>query len=363
MRTYGRNGGEKQLAQMFACTQAHYKECFAFVYRDDPCESLLRANAPTLGVVRLLPFSVPPRYSPWAEFLILLPFLPILQLRLLWLLWRRRCRIGIVHGFQAALIAWPAAVLMRGVGFAYVHRITKSPRGSRAIFKLLYLPFRKVAGVSQAVTESLAPLVPRAKLVALPNGVDAARYAAPVDKPKDTAVIISVGRLLAHKGHDLAIRAYARIVTALPETQFWIAGDGEYRPQLESLVGALGVAGRVRLLGRREDVPALLGGATLFVHASEWEGMSNSVLEAMAAGLPSVVVEAPGVTECHVPGETAFIVPRDCAALAAAILALAREPARRERMGRMARARVEQQYSIEANRRHYVLLYRSLTIG
>jgi glycosyltransferase involved in cell wall biosynthesis len=122
-----------------------------------------------------------------------------------------------------------------------------------------------------------------------------------------------------------------------------------------------GVSDRVRFLGHRDDVPKLLRAATIFVHTSAWEGMSNAVMEAMALGVPSVVCDAPGVTECHVAGETGLVVKGEVSEIAEAIDTLLTDPGRRRALGEAARKRAREHYSMEANRRRFLALYRELT--
>jgi len=158
----------------------------------------------------------------------------------------------------------------------------------------------------------------------------------------------------------LTIDAFVKCSQEFPDAELWIVGEGESRADLEKATTRYGLGERIRFLGRREDVPELLASATLFVHASEWEGLSNAVLEAMAAGLPSVVVDAPGVTECHEDGRTGFVVSRTVEELAMRLAFLLRDPDLRERMGIAASKYVESRYSIRANREKYLDLYRQL---
>jgi glycosyltransferase involved in cell wall biosynthesis len=101
--------------------------------------------------------------------------------------------------------------------------------------------------------------------------------------------------------------------------------------------------------------------ADIFVNASTLEGMSNAVLEGMAAGLPSVVVDAPGVTECHVDGITGFVVRHNAQELATGIAKLLGDPGLSQRMGDAALLHVHTQYSMEACRKRYLALFGRLT--
>jgi glycosyltransferase involved in cell wall biosynthesis len=361
MRTYGNHGGEKQLAQMFSQPAPDIEEHFAFLYPDRLCEQLF-AKA-QLYMHRLWPFECRPRYSPKYELLMLLPLLPWMQLRLLWLLLKHRPRTCIVHGFQAALVAWPSAVLFRNrIGFAYVHRITKSAAGRHPLFKIIYMPYRKLLGVSLAVKESLSGLAEDFKLAALENGVDIERirHGMMGNAPRSVPTLITVGRLLPHKGQHMIIDAYQECRKEFPDLELWIVGEGASRDALEEQAKRSG--GNIMFLGQREDIPQLLATSTIFCNASEWEGMSNAVLEAMAAGLPSVVVDAPGVSECHVDGVTGLIVQRNMPGLLVEKLkTLLRDDMLRQRLGQAALAHAMAKYSIQANRKNYIKLYRELS--
>lgn len=367
MRTYGVHGGEQQLSQLFALADpSATQEIFAFIYRDPVCARFFAERAPALVQRVLLGESVQTG-SAWSEFLLLLPRLPILQWRFWRLVTQEEPHVCVVHGFQAALVAWPTAMLLRNTRWVYVHRTTKTRTRVATVFRLLYRPFDAVAGNSHSVTASLAPFSERGKLVALDNGIDLARFderflAPPAaELPKAPGkVVVSVGRLLPQKGHALLIASFAKLVQSHPLLSLWIVGDGQERTAIEKHIAAHDLDTRVHLLGYRHDVPAVLARADVFVNASAWEGMSNAVLEGMAARLPSVVVDAPGVTGCHVSGQTGLVVQRDASALAAGLERVLAEPEAAMRMANAARAHVEMQYSMEANRARYDALFTRL---
>lgn len=368
MRTYGAHGGEQQLSQYFGSEpRGNVSETFVFVYRDLECTRLFSERAPDLKQIDLGKTMVPTGTA-WRELAILLPRLLPLQLGFLAMIRKHRPDVCMVHGFQGALVAWPAAIFCRDIRWGYVHRITKSATGSNPLFRMIYRPFVAMAGNSKAVTASLAPLTMIDRLVTLENGLDwrgfEARAAtgpvAPLPR-SDGPILVSVGRLLPHKGQSMLIDAFDRIADSFCDASLWIVGDGPEMANLRRRAAASPAAGRIHLLGRRVDVPALLARADVFVNASSWEGMSNSVLEGMAAGLPAVVADAPGVTECHIEGVTGLIVARDAGLFAESIARLLSDPGLRQFMGTSARAHARERYSMEASRRRYLELFGRMT--
>jgi glycosyltransferase involved in cell wall biosynthesis len=134
--------------------------------------------------------------------------------------------------------------------------------------------------------------------------------------------------------------------TCLPDVAFIVAGDGPDREALEAESKRLGLNQRVRFLGHREDVPALLACCDLFVLPSLFEGLPVSILEAMSAGKAVVATAIGGTDEVVVPGETGLLVtPGDPLALAEAIQRLLTEPGLAESFGNRGRARVEREFS------------------
>jgi glycosyltransferase involved in cell wall biosynthesis len=211
------------------------------------------------------------------------------------------------------------------------------------------------------------------KIVTIHNGIDLERFK-PAAAPKqeehlrrdlglvDSELIITtVARLHPQKGHSYLIQALPRILDTVPHSQFLFVGGGELRSQLEALVRDAGLEDVVRFLGVRQDVPDLLAISDLFVLPSLWEGLPNSVLEAMAAGVPVVATNVDGSPEVVADGETGILVPpADPAALAEAICSLLQDRALRASMAEAARSRVAECFSQEANVAAYEGLYRDL---
>jgi glycosyltransferase involved in cell wall biosynthesis len=149
------------------------------------------------------------------------------------------------------------------------------------------------------------------------------------------------------KGVDTLLRAVALVARECPDFRAEVAGDGEALPGLKGLASELGVSAHVRFLGEVREIPALLARAALFVLPSYSEGISLTLLEAMACGLPVVATRVGGNAEVVSEGKTGLLVPpRDPELLARALLSLWHDPERSQRMGEAARQRAEHYFDI-----------------
>lgn len=162
-------------------------------------------------------------------------------------------------------------------------------------------------------------------------------------------VWLAVGRMEPPKDYPTMIEAFAEVVAQRPETTLLIAGQGARETEVREAIQRHSVANRVRLLGVRPDVHALMNAADGYVMSSQWEGMPLVLQEAAAVGLPVVATDVGGNREVVLPDESGLIVPsRDPQALASAMRTLmATPPARRAEMGRRGRAHVEALFGIE----------------
>jgi glycosyltransferase involved in cell wall biosynthesis len=195
----------------------------------------------------------------------------------------------------------------------------------------------------------------------LPNGVDLDRFLT-IELPRDPARCVGAVANLRHiKGIDVLVAAAARLKDDFPELCFHIAGEGEERPRLLEQIRAAGLDRRFLLPGSQSDIPAFLSGLDVAVLPSRAEGMSNAVLEYMAAARPIVATRVGAMPEMIHDGEHGLLVPTDDpAALAEAIARLLTDPQHALRLGCAARQRARKQYSRTAMVRRFEEFYTRL---
>ena len=199
------------------------------------------------------------------------------------------------------------------------------------------------------------------RIVVIPNGVDLERFSAPVDAASvrrglgfepDAPLVTVVSRVTRLKGIEGFLGAASVIGDRNPRVRFVVAGEpapgeGGYLASLERLASLLGIGDRVVFAGLRRDVPSLLAPSTVAVMPSLNEALSNALLEAMAAGVPTVATRVGGTPEAVTDGENGLLVPPDDVhALAGAVSRLLERPEAAAAMGRAARRTVEQRFSL-----------------
>ena len=163
----------------------------------------------------------------------------------------------------------------------------------------------------------------------------------------DRTVFVVVARLIAGKGVDHVIRAFAAVTDQLPGWDLTVVGDGPDRPRLQHIVSVLGLEARTRFLGEVGRVDTVLSAGGVLVHVSEREGMPNSVMEAMANGLPCIVGDAsPGpvelVTGGAQPPAGMIVTGSDPEELSAAMRRVASDRSLRDAYGRAGMERMRQ---------------------
>jgi len=232
----------------------------------------------------------------------------------------------------------------------------------------------EAADATIVVSEGLARFLesaehlPRRRMVVIGNGVDPAignrapgrsEARAALDVESFSPVIGTVGRLAPQKGQVHLLHAFRSFLADHPGAILVIAGEGPERARLEDETRRIGIDDRVRFLGHRGDVPAILAALDLFVLPSLWEGLPQALLEAMALGLPVVAARAVGVEDVVTDGATGLLVPpADPDRLAGAMRRLIGAPDLAARIGAAARRSVVENFSLAAGAMQVEAIYR-----
>lgn len=284
----------------------------------------------------------------------------------------RRFEPDVIHSHNVKATAMAAAArLLAGRArtplLATYHGVT--PAEERMAARVLHVA-DEVVCVSVAAGERLAAAGFRGHVAVIRNAV-------PIPGPlpprrrlaldlelglRDACVVSTVGRLVSQKAHHRFVQAMALIADEYPSTRFLVVGEGPLRAETERRVRSLGLDGRVVMTGARTDARELIARSAVIVFCSDWEGLSLTALEALAAGVPVVATDVSGMRELLAEGAGLIVAP-DPAEIAAGVAALLGDPERRAAMGSMGAEIVGRRFSLDAMLRDYRRLYERSVAG
>jgi sugar transferase (PEP-CTERM/EpsH1 system associated) len=268
----------------------------------------------------------------------------------------------LVEGLVAARVAGVPAVVHGE------HGTLQLRAHQRFVQRHAWASVDRLLSVSSRLAERIAreTAFPRERIRVIRNGVDLRRFGrvtreaarAALGLPADARMALAVGRLVAVKDHLTLLDAVNQLHRQGLDVTVVLAGEGPLQPLLAERASSLGIANRVHFLGHRSDVDVVLAAADMFVQSSTSEGLSNTILEAMASALPVVATRVGGADEMVQDGLTGLLVPPSSAGdLAAAMATLLADPTRARALGESGRGRVESEFSLEAMIRRYEELY------
>lgn len=222
--------------------------------------------------------------------------------------------------------------------------------------KLSFLPSTHLIAVSGEVRRHLvAQGVHESKVSIVPNGIELPVWS-PEDRPKaretlnvgeETPLLGTTARLTPLKGLSYALYAVAQVREEIPNVRYAVFGDGSLKEELFSLANNLGLSNNVNWMGYRTDVQSLLPGLDLFLFPSLREAMGISIVEAMAAKVPTVATTIGGIPEVVTAETGSLVPPADPIAMSDAIISLLRDPARRQAAGHAAWERAHAEFSAQ----------------
>jgi glycosyltransferase involved in cell wall biosynthesis len=212
--------------------------------------------------------------------------------------------------------------------------------------------------------------LPAEKFVVIPNGIADATVSARVGReellaelklPQDARLIGAVGRLWPQKRVKDLIWAADLLKSTRDDTHLLIIGDGPQRWRLERYRELNQLTDRAHFLGERSDVPQILPHLDALWLASEYEGQSNAILEAMAAGVPVIATDIPGNRDLVVDGQTGYLVPvGDRFEFTRRTHWLLEDANLRQKLGAAGRARIQTEFTVEQMVARHAALYREV---
>jgi sugar transferase (PEP-CTERM/EpsH1 system associated) len=292
----------------------------------------------------------------------------------------RRCRLDILHARGwPAMVETAVAALLAGVkatvyGFhgktmKDLQRVTLKRRWAQILMIRCY---DRIVTLNRRMRSDLAVEcnLPQDRIHIIGNGVDVDVFRPRIDRtflratfdlPCDRFIIGSIARLDPIKNHEVVIRALSRLKDHERSPLFLLVGDGCHGPALARETQRLGLDRDVILFGYSDRIPELLNCMDLFIQPSFYEGFSNTIIEAMACGLPVLATDTGGTPDLFTEGsEGFFFSPEDDGALASRIVQLQRDEYLRRIMGERARYRVLEHFSVSDVIRRYQSMYADL---
>ncbi len=309
------------------------------------------------------------RYPPRYDILRLLSFLAL----------TRRWRPDLIHSVLGNIFAFIAAQIC-GVPHLISERNIEPPTCEdknllqRWMEPVMFSRADAIVANSQAgaaIAERTKGARPE-KIYVVPNGIDTKAFDTlrspqamrrQLELHQDRFTIGIIGSIVGNrKDHATFLRAMQSLTQRCgPKFQVVCVGGGPKLEEARSLARQLGLGDRILFTGVRADVPEILSALDLVVSSSQWEGMPNVIMEAMAGSKPVVATAVGGTPELVIPGETGLLVPpRDPEAIAQACQKMIENPGQALKMGKAGRSRIEKFFSIEKMVRDTENIYQRL---
>jgi glycosyltransferase involved in cell wall biosynthesis len=291
-------------------------------------------------------------------------------------LWQvREFQPDVVHiffGIPDGPIGWllkrvsglPYLISLRGadVPSDEVKRFARQYKVLRPFIRWLWHDADALVAVSNGLRSYAKETAPDLPIQVIPNAIDLSAFTPPVQRETGGSVrLLYVGRFNTFKNVETLVEAVGRLSQMdVGDFELNLVGEGEQRPVVERMVSELGLTRRVHFVGwvARDRIADHYRSADIFVTATTWEGMPNTVLEAMACGLPIVGTQASGLRELVRDGLNGYLVPiKDPDALVQALARLVDNGYERRRMGRQSRKLAEREFAWEYIAEQYVKVY------
>jgi hypothetical protein len=262
-----------------------------------------------------------------------------------------------------AELGLPYVVSVHGLDAFSAEQVKGRPgKWCRRVSQRVYTSSRRVICISERVRQQVLEGVGRGcRTSVVYNGVDPELFSQGNELSSPGPLVLSVGNLIAVKGHELLIRVVASLASEFPALSMEIIGDGPEHSRLLALAQQLHVSDRVRFLGRqsRREVARAMRRCTVFALPSRYEGLGCVYLEAMSAGKPVIGCRGQGIAEIIQHGSNGFLVgPDNERELGLALAMLLRDPVRRRNLGAAARDTILDRLTLAQQAESLARIYR-----
>ena len=287
-------------------------------------------------------------------------------------------QIRIVHTHSPHTILEVALAHAPGIIHLSTRHLLASPGDRRwgLIYTLwdrfsLYVPNHIVA-VSKAMYRQIVsqPGMDKNRVTMIHNAIPVEQFYTPEKRdsyrtelglPPKLLVIGYAGRIEKVKRIDLLLLAFSTVLSRFPQARLLIAGEGNLIYEMQEFAIKLGISEAVIWLGFCREIPRFLAALDIYIQSSINEGLSLSILEAMAAGKPVIATDVGGGNELIEDGETGLLIqPGSPSAIANAIIDLIERPDKRERLGLAARSQAAEEFNIQSMVEAYRLIYQKI---
>lgn len=283
-------------------------------------------------------------------------------------------KIDLIHAHGPLPCGHAAMLLSRELGIPFVVSVHgldaystvqvsgHSGEWCRRISQRTYVASRRVICISEHVREQVLQGVGKSgRTSVVYNGVDPDLFSPSSQRPSDAPVVLSVGNLIAIKGHETLIRAFASLKADFPSLILEIIGTGPEQHRLQELAEELECAERVRFLGRRSrrEMAEAMRRCTVFALPSRYEGLGCVYLEAMSTAKPVIGCREQGIAEIIDHGSNGFLVgPDNDRELTLALTMLLRDETLRRNLGGAARDAILDQLTLSHQAERFLRIYR-----
>jgi glycosyltransferase involved in cell wall biosynthesis len=271
-----------------------------------------------------------------------------------------------------ALVALPQTAHLATEHLLYAPRDRRWGLVHTILDRLTLYPVDHVVTVSQRMQRQLEALpgLNDKRITAIQNAIDCTSYFEPEQRDPcrlefglspESQVIGYAGRIDKVKRLDLLLECFPKVLDEYPWAHLMIIGEGGQRPKLEALAGSLGISEAVIWTGFRQDMPRLLAAMDVYVQPSVNEGLSLSILEAMAARKAVIATDVGGAQEMFTDQKTGVLIPPgSSAAIGAAVVDLLNNPDKQDALAQAARDHVVQEFDVQRMVEGYRCVYETL---